>query len=184
MSKTLDGIWKSILEGDKNAWGELVDKYTVLVYSVAHRNGLNSADAEDCTQQTWMALYSSRFKIKEVEKIPNWLASTAYRRSMRILRKKISIEKIEKNSIESDPPITPYEHVIYLRRYEMLQKALDEMDERCAQLLKELFFSSEDVSYKEIAKKLKISMNSLGPTRKRCLEKLKKILAKYDINEY
>ncbi|UCC43376.1 MAG: sigma-70 family RNA polymerase sigma factor [Candidatus Zixiibacteriota bacterium] len=156
-----------------------MSEYSTLVYSVARRH-LSDSDAEDCAQQTWLALYKSRHRIKDAARIPTWLASTSYRRAMRILRKKYSVRRAEQNVPDRAGPLTPDEHYTYLRRQATLKRAVESLDKRCRTLLTELFFSQEETRYKELAKKLRIPRNSLGPTRQRCLKKLKKILEEYE----
>jgi RNA polymerase sigma factor (sigma-70 family) len=127
-----------------------------------------------------MALYTSRHIIKDADKLPNWLASTAFRRAMRIHRNRYTREKIAENSIVGDSPVTPDEHLTLIERRKILEEALEKLDERCRILLHTLFFALEDESYDKLAKKLRIPLNSLGPTRKRCLGKLKILLKDFD----
>ncbi len=180
MNTSITEIWSRVLNGDADAWEELVSEYTTLVYSVARKRGLNQVDAEDCTQQTWMALYTQRDTIKDADKLPNWLASTAFRRAMRIHRSRYTREKIAQNSTVGESPITPDMHLSLIERRKILKEAFEKLDERCSVLLHSLFFALEDKSYVKLAKKLRIPLNSLGPTRKRCLEKLRKLLKDYD----
>ena len=80
---------------------------------------------------------------------------------------------------QSDGPTAapqPDEAIIELQRKAQLDFALEQLDGRCRELLNEIFYADENTSYKDIARKLGIAMNSLGPTRMRCLAKLKKIL--------
>jgi DNA-directed RNA polymerase specialized sigma24 family protein len=78
-------------------------------------------------------------------------------------------------SMVSKSPL-PDEDVALLERQAHLEHALSLIDPRCRTLLAELFFAPEERSYRDIARKLRIPVNSLGPTRIRCLKKLKKIL--------
>lgn len=176
MNTPLNDIWHRVLEGDAEAWSELVNRYATLVYSVARRNGLDEPDAADCAQQTWMALYTSRNKVKEADKIPGWLAGTAYRRAMRIVRSQGVAQRAESQAGMSEPPIDPEEQLGTLRRQAILKQAIGMLDDDCSDLLGAMFFAPEELSYRQIARQLGMSFNSLGPRRKRCLEKLKKIL--------
>ena len=177
MKSSITEIWSRVLDGDAEAWEELVSEFTTLVYSVALRRGLDQVDAEDCTQQTWLALYTSRNKIRDAGKLPNWLTSTAYRRAMRMHRSRYAHERAAQNIASQESPISPDEHLILIQRRAKLEQALEMLNERCRILLHALFFSPDPKTYDEISKKLRIPLNSLGPTRKRCLEKLRKILS-------
>ena len=102
-------------------------------------------------------------------------ARTAYRRAMRIIRKQGIVARAEQKALAAEPPITPDEQVMLLQRRKMLKRALAQLDDRCRKLLTALFLSSHDTSYRELARHLRLSENSLGPTRRRCLVKLRKI---------
>lgn len=70
----------------------------------------------------------------------------------------------------------PDEELLRLERLDILQHAMEQLDERCRRLLIALFLSPDTMSYNEIAKSLKISPNAMGPLRSRCLKRLRKIL--------
>lgn len=176
MNGDLSELWGQVQQGEIDAWERLVERFVALVYSVARRNGLEASDAEDCCQQTWMALYVSRHRISDGEKLPGWLAATAYRRAMRILRKQASMRRSEERAPDAAPPLTPEDQLLILQRRLILKGALDELDERCRKLLTALFLTEDEISYRELSQRLKIPFNSLGPTRRRCLSKLKAIL--------
>ena len=74
----------------------------------------------------------------------------------------------------------PDEELLRLERYGQLITALAHLDARCRTLLHAVFLSPEEMSYRDIAKELGIPVNSMGPTRKRCLNKLKKILTEME----
>ena len=176
MPSDLNDIWTRVLNGDSGAWEELVDLFATLVYSTARRYGLDDHDAEDCAQQTWMALYASRHKLRDWEKLPGWLAGTAYRRAMRILRKQASNRRVEGKAPPTEMPLSPDEHLMLLQRRALLDRALAQLDERCRELLTALFFAPEEQSYRDIAQRFHIPINSIGPVRQRCLARLREIL--------
>ncbi len=184
MPTELRDIWLRVLAGDHAAWEELVDLYATLVYSVARRYGLDDHDAEDCAQQTWVALYVSRHRIHDWQKLPGWLSGTAYRRAMRILRKQASTQRVESKAPHTPHPLPPDQQVILLQRRALLDKALAQMDAGCRDLLTALFFSPGEQSYGEIARRFNIPTNSIGPMRQRCLSKLRKILKEMGENWY
>lgn len=70
MTKTVSDIWTEVLEGDSGSWTKLVRLLAPLVFTVARRAGLNQSDAEDCVQQTWVALYQGRRNIKDPNRLP------------------------------------------------------------------------------------------------------------------
>ena len=70
----------------------------------------------------------------------------------------------------------PEEERIALEQQQAVRQAIAALSERCNQLLTRLFYQKEDLSYQEIARQMDMPVASIGPTRARCLEKLKKLL--------
>lgn len=169
-------IWDSIRAGDAAAWRQLVHAYASLVFTVARRVGLDTADAEDCAQQTWLALYRNRRTITDPTAIPAWLIRTSHRKALTIRQKTTRSQQSEISDVLHDTAALPDDVLVSLEQAAVLEVALTQLDPRCRQVLTSLFYSSGDASYAEIAQALKIQPNSLGPLRSRCLEKLRKIL--------
>ena len=155
-------------------------RYASLVFSVARHVGLSSADAEDCAQQTWLALYRGRASVRDPARLPSWLTSTTRRKAQRMVRKKLRTETVHRQVDAQQEVAHPDEAIMRLQRSAQLEYALEQLDDRCARLLRAIFMSPEELSYRDIARRLGIPPNSLGPTRSRCLKKLRKILAGFD----
>lgn len=176
MQKIAD-IWSRVLKADADAWAALVMRYEALVYTVARRTGLPGPESEDCAQQTWLALYRNRNAIKDPNRLPVWLIKTTQRRAIRLVR---NLNRKATLAVPLDPTaVTPLpdEEVLRLERQAILEVALNRLDDRCGRLLRELFFAGGEKSYRDIAAELAIPVNSLGPTRSRCLKKLRRILS-------
>lgn len=172
----INEIWEKVKEGDPEAWEKLVRRYAGLVNTVALRAGLAVSDAEDCAQHTWMALYRRRKAIKDPSGLPAWLILTTRRQAIRMLRQQSRRDELGPNLEAVDSTIPPDEELLRLERVDMLQYAMEHLDKRCQRLLRALFTSPESRSYKEIAAALKISPNTMGSLRARCLKKLRKKL--------
>ena len=164
------------MDRDQSAWEEVIRRYGSLVLTVGRQVGLTSADAEDCAQHTWTALLAHRKKIKDPVALPAWLIRTTRRQAVRMLKLQAQQSGVIKEAPEILSAALPDEQLIMLERQAHLELAIRELEPRCRRLLEALFFAPEDRSYQEIAKELGIPMNSLGPTRRRCLEKLRTIL--------
>ena len=176
MKATVNSIWNKVVSGDADAWESLVLRYASLVYSVACRCGLTSGDAEDCAQQTWIALYNGRHSINDPSKLPAWLTSTTKRKAVRMRTRLLKAAEVHDQSQKPPSIMQPDEAIIELQHKAQIEYALEQLDGRCRDLLTEIFFSDSETSYRDIARKLGIPTNSLGPTRMRCLSKLRKIL--------
>ncbi len=176
MPRTDPEIWKDVLAGKADAWKELVKRYQPLVYAVATRAGLDIGDVEDCFQQVWYLLYKNRKKISEPSRISAWLVTTAKRESIRLSRRSGSKDSDidEINPADSSPLQDEELETIELQG--QLEIGLNLLESRCRELLYAMFFAPENKSYDDIAQDLGIAVNSIGPIRRRCLERLKKIL--------
>jgi len=171
-------LWQKILAGDSAAWQLLVKRYQSLVYAVATRASLSMADAADCFQQTWVALYENRHRIQDPTRLSAWLVTTAKREAMRLRRRALPDTSDGSEIDHPDRSPLPDEELITLELQAQLEIAVAELDPRCRQVVELFFFAPEEQSYDEIAASLGMAMNSLGPVRRRCLERLKEILRK------
>ncbi len=175
MTQSVVDIWDRIQSDDHRAWKLLVQKYDALVNTVAMRCGLNGADVEDCAQHTWVALYRCRKSIKDPKALPKWLMQTARRRAVRMLQSSRGTTAAE-DGIATDPRPLPDEELLQLERRQELEEAMSYLDDRCQKLIEALFFSPQGSNYADIARKLGIPANSLGPIRSRCLARMRQIL--------
>ncbi len=177
-------IWTLVIDGDREAWETLVRRFAPLVMTVARNAGLTPQDAEDCAQQTWLTLYRNRLGIKDPTRLPAWLIRTTHRRAVRASQRVVRDARLDPDLQSPRRVSLPDEEVLELERQAMLELALEQLDPRCARLLHSLFFSDEGKSYREIAREIGITPNSLGPLRSRCLKRLGIILEKlgYPLN--
>ena len=178
MNKTDTEIWAEILGGSQKAWAELVMRYQPLVYVVCTRAGLSMADAADCFQQTWTLLYQNRHKVKNPARLSAWLVTTAKRESLRLRHRADRYDDASADKQHADTNPLPDEELELLERQAHLEIGLKQLDSRCRKVLEAFFFAPEDETYEQVAHSLGIVSNTLGPLRRRCLEKLKQILIK------
>jgi RNA polymerase sigma factor (sigma-70 family) len=159
------------LNGDQGAWRDLVNKYQRLVYSVAHTFCPQSEDVSDIFQQVWMELYQQLSALRNVEALPAWLITVTRRKAHAVIRAKRGTEPLDVDlpDVSQDLALIENEHAI--------ERALDQLSDRCRRLIDLLYFRVDEPSYVEIAKVMDMPVPSIGPTRARCLEKLRKLLA-------
>lgn len=177
MKMTTAALVEAASKGDEEAWSELVERFAGLVWSVARSHGLSEADAADVCQTTWLRLVEHLDRLRQPELVASWLVTSARRESLRTLRhsgREVPTEEIE--SADSDderwPPPgsqTPDE------RHQALWQAFAQLTQRCRMLLR-VWATASDLSYGQIATGLGIPVGSVGPTRARCLEQLRRIL--------
>lgn len=178
MSKTDAELWQEALAGSAAAWSELVGRYQPLVYAVSTRAGLSVADAADCFQQTWVALYENRKHVQDPSRLSAWLVTTAKREALRLRRQaeRNRGELVEGEPVDMNP--LPDEELAMVERQMQLEIAIKELAPRCRQLIELFFFAPEKLTYEQIASTLGMSSNSLGAFRRRCLKRLNEILVR------
>lgn len=187
MSK-IDAITSQILllrcqRGDTAAWSKLVRSHADLVYSIARRSGLSKDEAEDVFQQTFFALYKSLNNIEDGSRLAKWISVTASREAIRVSKSRTkSVDLGESNEllddlIQSDER-SAEDLLIKSRQIELALRGIEDLAEACRNLLNELF-AEEPRPYEDIAESLSIPIGAIGPTRARCIEKLRRILIKF-----
>jgi len=158
--------------GDQRAWDQLVDRYTRLVWHVILGFRLSEQSAEDVHQTTWLRLAEKLDSIREPEHLGSWLATTARNECLRIVRhqeREVASEIAEEQLGGSDPLDR---HMLESERDVALWGAFVTIPESCQQLLR-LLLAEPAFNYEEIAAVLEMPVGSIGPTRSRCLEKLR-----------
>jgi len=158
------------LQGDQNAWQDLITRYQRLVYSIAHMSCSNPEDVSDVFQQVWLELYQHLSDVRNTEALPAWLITVTRRRSYAALHARYGSEPLP-NDI---PDVS--EQLSQVEREHEVERALNQLPERCRKLIDLLYFDVEEPSYTQIAAAMGMPEASIGPTRARCLEKLKKFL--------
>lgn len=158
------------IKGDQAAWKDLVVRYERLVYSVALTFCRESDDASDIFQQVWMELYRQVSDLRNVKALPAWLITVTRRISYKLIASRLGSEPLDEELPDIKQQLTQIEHE------HALERALEQVGGRCHQLIEFLYFTPEEPTYAEIAGKLSIPVPSIGPTRARCLEKLRKLL--------
>lgn len=165
--------------GDAEAWNELVNRHSRLVYSVPRRYGFAPSDCDDVHQAVFSALVSNIAKMRNPQGLPQWLITTAHRESWRIGRARGRALNTDTDFVSvSDPAESLVEEV---EERQLVRRALEELGGKCKELLEKLFGRSGSGDYERVASELGIPMGSIGPTRSRCLDKLGVILQKMGI---
>lgn len=173
------------LEGDHSAWEALIARYQRLIYSIPVKARLSQDDAADIFQSVCLKLYEKLATIRDSERISSWLITTTNRECWRLSGRNRR-ESVQNASGEDDdngflkevPATGPLadEQRELLERQQQVRQAVDALPERCRDLITMLFYQKEELSYVDIAGRMKMPVPSVGPTRARCLEKLRKLL--------
>lgn len=166
--------------GDEDAWEQVVNKYKRLIYSIPLNFGLTTEDAADIFQQTFISLVENVDRLRPDSNLGAWLAVVARRHALHHLRKR-KREQVVPNGDLGDSEqllaIVATDPTVDLEMMQTIDQGLDQIGRRCRDLLLALYFDSQQPSYEEIAERMNIAVGSVGPTRGRCLERLKEVLS-------
>jgi RNA polymerase sigma factor (sigma-70 family) len=163
--------------GEREAWDALVDRFGQMVWSVARSFRLDDAAASDVAQTVWLRLIENVDRIQDPERLPGWLATTCRREALRvIIRSERSVPSDFEYDIEDPSPSLESMMIEDEETREVVQ-ALRELGEECQQLLR-LLTVEPALSYEEIAEATGRPVGSLGPTRGRCVERLKAAISR------
>lgn len=171
------------LRGEASAWSALVQRYQRLVYTIVRRIGLDEHGAADVFQTVFSQLIQHLPRIADPQRLQAWIVTTAKREAL--LQRKLGLRNVSTTrsddstdegtdwDLADESPIA--ENALDdLQQSNQVRNALERLDVRCRELLMLLFRDDDDkVSYDEVARRMGISAGSIGPTRARCIEKLR-----------
>jgi len=159
-------------EGDQEAWDALVDRFSQMVWSIARGFRLDDATAKDVTQTVWLRLVENLDRITDPERLPGWLATTCRREALRVkgVRERMIPTEFEYDIADETPSLEAM--LVEDEQAREVLVAFEALSEDCRQLLR-LLCTDPPLSYEEIAEIVGRPIGSLGPTRSRCLDRLK-----------
>jgi RNA polymerase sigma factor (sigma-70 family) len=166
--------------GQDEAWTVLVNRYRRLVYGVAVRAGLDEDLAGEAFQRVFALLVEQLDRIEQPERIRAWLVTTASREARRMRQRQLREPPLPNllgiGTEPTDPEPLPDAVLLELEQRQVIRDAFAKLDPRCRELLTLLFLRPGAPAYAELAADLGIPEGSIGPTRARCIEKLRKQL--------
>lgn len=184
-----DELLKECRAGRQAAWSTLVRRYQRLIYTIPRRAGLSDEACADVFQATFAKLFEHLDRIEDAARVRAWLVTTARRESLRVLesaRRVVDLADTGDGDGDSDtsdpldrlpdPGPLPEEMISELQQSDRLLRAVERLDARSRQFVELLFLQEEPLPYGEIAQRLGIAEGSIGPTRARCLAKLRALL--------
>jgi RNA polymerase sigma factor (sigma-70 family) len=163
----------------------LVDRYAALMYSIPLKYGLDRADAADVVQSVCITLLDKLVTVREPRGLAAWIITTTSRHCLAVIRRQRREQRravpggLAEPEVDTiDPALLPEDELLAVERRHVVRAAVSQLPDQCRRLVEALFSeSSEHVSYQQLADSLGIPMNSLGPTRARCLARLRRLLA-------
>ncbi len=165
-------VWRA-RAGDEKAWQQLVCRYTPVVWKIARSFRLDTEDAADVVQNTWAALAEHLPRMRHPDRLSAWLTTTARRESLRVLRH--GSREVPVADVDDARGASPEPQVLLADRDRLMWAAFAELPVRCRQLLGLLAFAP-DLTYVQLSRAVGIEVGSVGRTRGRCLDELRRRL--------
>ena len=163
--------------GDERAWGALVERYAPLIWSICRNHRLGDADAKDVGQSVWLYLVDQLDRVRDPAALPGWLATTTRRECARVLRAAQGPQTAgyvrDTESLPDERIGTADQELLAAERRAALREAVGDLP-LCCQRLIALLTADPPVPYAEISARLGIAVGSIGPTRARCLDRLRR----------
>ena len=173
--------------GEAAAWAALVRKYQRLVYAVVMRVGFDEHGAADVFQTVFARLLTHLPQLQQPDRLQAWIVTTAKREALRarqLAQRTVSLTRDDdaegdglEDTLADDSPLAE-QALSDLQQLHRLRLGLDQLDLRCRDLLTLLFADEEErLAYDDVARRLDMPVGSIGPTRARCLGKLRQLVA-------
>jgi RNA polymerase sigma factor (sigma-70 family) len=161
---------------DKQAWDALVERYAPLVWSICRRYGLSSADAADVGQNVWLRLVEQLDRLRDPAALPGWLVTTTRRECCQFMRtagRRHALDLVlDADDIPGQTRVVEQE-LLAAELGAALREALSQLPPGYQQLIT-LLIQDPPVPYAEISAQLGIPVGSIGPTRRRCLDRIRR----------
>jgi RNA polymerase sigma factor (sigma-70 family) len=164
--------------GKRDALDELVAEFSPLLWHVARAQGLDHDAAADVVQTTWLAFLQQLDDIRDSEAIAGWLVTVAKREAWRVGGAEKRLSATDDDELERRPSddLLPEDDLLQVERRRLLWAAVRRLSPRCQELLRVVAFARRP-NYSMVAQALGMPIGSIGPTRGRCLAKLRDLLA-------
>jgi RNA polymerase sigma factor (sigma-70 family) len=164
-------------EGHRWAWERLVDQYERLIWAMTRDFRLMESDAADVFQATWLRLLEHIHRLEHPARVGSWLAATARNECLRHLAARKRIVLVQDDGPLQDVAHEPAvdERLLAEERAQDVRNALSRLPSRWRRLV-EMLMADPPASYAEISDQLGLPMGSIGPTRGRCMARLRLLL--------
>jgi RNA polymerase sigma factor (sigma-70 family) len=169
---------KECLRGSEEAWSLLIDKYKALIYSIPVKYGLPPHEAADVFQSTCTELLVRLPELREPRALPKWLMQVAHHECYRWKRQQQRMVSRDGDADLPEPETPPIAESVMQQTQEeqMLREAMSALSPQCRRLVELLFFETPARPYAEVAKDLGLAVGSIGFTRQKCIDRLRRQL--------
>jgi RNA polymerase sigma factor (sigma-70 family) len=171
-SETLIEVARSDSPDAGKAWDVLVDRHARVVWKVVRCFSLSEDQAWEAYQGTWLRAIEHLGRLEDTTRFPGWLATIARNETLaviRVARRHVPSSTVP-DGVSDDPPVG--HDVDRAEAREAVRKGFRCLSPQCQALLR-LISIEPALSYEEIERLLDVPHGSIGPTRRRCLDKLR-----------
>jgi RNA polymerase sigma factor (sigma-70 family) len=160
--------------GEEPALDDLVRIMSPVLWHVVRATGLDRETTEDVVQHTWLTLVRSGDSVRDAQAITRWLCTAARREAWRVSKVSSRTRPVEDDVLAARMPeeSSPESEVVTSDERTLLWQALGRLPERCQKLLRIVAWEPRP-DYSSVAESLEMPIGSIGPTRRRCLDKLR-----------
>lgn len=171
---------RECLSGNEDAWSALIDKYKALIYSIPIKYRMQPQESADIFQAVCIELLARMPSLRKPKALPAWLIQVTHHECYRWKRQQQRIASVDCETGMPEPEIPPVAESLLRQTQEeqILREAISELAPQCQKLVAALFFESPARPYAEIAAELGLAVGSIGFTRQKCIERLRKSLRK------
>jgi len=175
---------RECLSGNEQAWSLLIEKYKALIYSIPVKYGLPPQEAADVFQATCMELLTRLPQLREPGALPKWLMQVAYHQCYRWKRQsqRMVSRDTQPELPEAETPAVAEALVQQTQEEQMLREAMAVLAPKCRRLIELLFFETPSRPYREVASELGLAVGSIGFTRQKCIDRLRRRLSELGLD--
>lgn len=171
---------RECLVGSDDAWSLLIDKYKALIYSIPVKYRLPPQEAADVFQSTCMELLKRLPELRDPRALPKWLIQVAHHQCYHLKRQQqrlLSRDDEQQRVPEHEVPAIAESLILQTQEEQLLREAMAQLSPQCRRLIELLFYESPARPYNEVAAELGLAVGSIGFTRQKCMERLRRHLA-------
>lgn len=169
---------KECLAGNEEAWSLLIDKYKALIFSIPVKYRLPPDEAAEVFQATCVELLHRLPELREPRALPKWLMQVAHHQCYRWKRQqqRLVSRDADPDLPEPETPAIAETLVQQTQEEQFLREAMAALSPQCRRLVELLFYETPARPYNEVAVELGLAVGSIGFTRQKCIDRLRRRL--------
>lgn len=175
-----DDVIGRLVRGDEAEWARFCRVQGRVIHAAGQKVGLSAEEREDLLQNTCVVCYHSVDRLRDPSRLGAWVYRIAYRQALEIVRKRVPLAVSEdregRQLLDQVPSEAPAEDSVLEagERAERLVEIMSQLGDRCRRLLEVLYLRPEPPPYEEVSRELAMPIGSIGPTRARCLDRVRR----------